>query len=409
MTPTTDKIQPLPRKNKSAKRWILIALLALLLVAAAIITPPLSSYASILGNLLVTPSLTPTITATAPATATVPAVAAAPATATAAAPATATAKATATAAATSTRTPTATQTMTLQAATEITIKVASVSSDLDLRDGPGRHYAAIRSLNYDEPLTLLGRYIYNTWLYVNTSDGQKGWVRINTVDLTGISLAYQPVQTPSSYPDVTITVSASVNLRAGPSKNFSKLGTLSYGDPLTLLGKLNDHTWLYVRTSAGQEGWVQTISVSIDERSLLYDYFPIQTPPPTETSTPVILPGIEGRWIDIDLSEQMLYANEGATRVAAFRVSTGIYLYPTEIGQFHILVKFPFADMRGSDYFLPDVPFVMYYSGDFGIHGTYWHNNFGTPMSRGCVNMNTSDAEWLYNWASVGTLVNIHR
>jgi lipoprotein-anchoring transpeptidase ErfK/SrfK len=121
------------------------------------------------------------------------------------------------------------------------------------------------------------------------------------------------------------------------------------------------------------------------------------------------LPGIEGRWIDIDLSEQMLYANDGATRVAAFQVSTGISLYPTEVGQFRIYVKYPFADMSGSDYFLPDVPFVMYYSGDFGIHGTYWHHNFGTPMSRGCVNMDIRDAEWLYNWASVGTLVNIHR
>jgi uncharacterized protein YraI len=404
VTPTTDKIQPPPRKNKLAKRWILIALLALLLVAAAMITTPaLSSYAPILGNLLVTPSLSPTVTATAPAAAT------APATATAAAPATATAKATATAAATSTRTPTATQTMTPQAATENTIKVASVTSELDLREGPGRHYAAIQSLNYDEPLTLLGRYIYKTWLYVSTADGQKGWVRINTVDTTGISLAYQPVKTPSSYPDVTITLSASVNLRAGPSMNFSKLGKLSYGDPLTLLGQLNDHTWLYVRTSAGQEGWVQTISVFIDERSLLYDYYPIQTPPPTETSTPVILPGIEGRWIDIDLSEQMLYANEGATRVAAFQVSTGTDLYPTEVGQFHIYVKYLFADMRGNDYYLPDVPFVMYYSGDFGIHGTFWHRNFGTPMSRGCVNMDIRDSEWLFNWASVGTLVNIHR
>jgi lipoprotein-anchoring transpeptidase ErfK/SrfK len=65
--------------------------------------------------------------------------------------------------------------------------------------------------------------------------------------------------------------------------------------------------------------------------------------------------------------------------------------------------------MRGDDYFLPDVPYTMYYSGYFAIHGTYWHHSFGTPMSRGCVNMDTNDAEWLYNWASFGTLVNIHR
>ncbi len=143
--------------------------------------------------------------------------------------------------------------------------------------------------------------------------------------------------------------------------------------------------------------------------TLITIMFRIATSPPTETSTPVILPGIEGRWIDVDLSEQMLFAYEGTERVASFLVSTGTALYPTEQGEYRIYVKFLFTDMHGSDYFLPDVPFTMYYSGDFSIHGTYWHHNFGTPMSHGCINMDTSEAEWLYNWASVGTIVNIHR
>jgi len=50
----------------------------------------------------------------------------------------------------------------------------------------------------------------------------------------------------------------------------------------------------------------------------------------------------------------------------------------------------------------------MYFYEGYSLHGTYWHHNFGHPMSHGCVNMRTSDAAWLYNWASVGTLVNIH-
>ncbi|NIV94533.1 L,D-transpeptidase family protein, partial [candidate division KSB1 bacterium] len=32
------------------------------------------------------------------------------------------------------------------------------------------------------------------------------------------------------------------------------------------------------------------------------------------------------------------------------------------------------------------------------LHGTYWHNNFGWPMSRGCVNLRTEDAKWLFRW-----------
>ena len=64
--------------------------------------------------------------------------------------------------------------------------------------------------------------------------------------------------------------------------------------------------------------------------------------------------------------------------------------------------------MSGPGYYLPDVPYVMYFYDGYGLHGTYWHSNFGTPMSHGCVNLSIPDAEWLYNWADVGTLVNIH-
>ena len=50
----------------------------------------------------------------------------------------------------------------------------------------------------------------------------------------------------------------------------------------------------------------------------------------------------------------------------------------------------------------------MYFYKGYGLHGTYWHNNFGTPMSHGCVNLATGDAGWLFSWASVGTVVNVH-
>ena len=92
----------------------------------------------------------------------------------------------------------------------------------------------------------------------------------------------------------------------------------------------------------------------------------------------------------------------------SFLVSTGTDLYPTETGQYNIYAKFLVSSMDGGDFFLPDVPWTMFYSGDFSIHGTYWHHNFGTPMSHGCVNMSIADAEWLYNFSDIGTLVNIH-
>lgn len=130
------------------------------------------------------------------------------------------------------------------------------------------------------------------------------------------------------------------------------------------------------------------------------------------TATPYAAPQPEigggERWIDVDLSQQRLYAYEGSTLVNSFIVSTGTWQTPTVTGEFKIWIKVRSQAMTGPGYYLPDVPFVMYFYKDYGLHGTYWHNNFGTPMSHGCVNLATPDAEWLYNFASVGTVVNVH-
>ena len=114
------------------------------------------------------------------------------------------------------------------------------------------------------------------------------------------------------------------------------------------------------------------------------------------------------RWIDVNLSKQTLDAVEGTTVVRSFLVSTGVSQFPTVTGQFHIYVKYLYTLMHGDNYYLPNVPYTMYFYKSYGIHGTYWHHNFGHRMSHGCVNMYTPDAEWMYYWASVGTLVNIH-
>jgi lipoprotein-anchoring transpeptidase ErfK/SrfK len=150
------------------------------------------------------------------------------------------------------------------------------------------------------------------------------------------------------------------------------------------------------------------------------------TPEPTPTQTPetvvtttqsdVISPLTElppnvaddERWIDVDLTHQVTYAYEGSTLIRTFIVSTGTQYHPTVTGQYHIYVKYRYTDMAGPGYYLPDVPYTMYFYKGYSLHGTYWHDNFGQPMSHGCVNMRTSDAEWLFYWASVGTLVNVH-
>ncbi len=132
------------------------------------------------------------------------------------------------------------------------------------------------------------------------------------------------------------------------------------------------------------------------------------TAPTVAPYTPPQVTGTGERWIDVDLSQQRVYAYEGDTLMNSFVVSTGTWQTPTVTGKFRIWVKVRSQAMTGPGYYLPDVPYVMYFYKDYGLHGTYWHNNFGTPMSHGCVNLTISDAEWLYNFASVGTVVNVH-
>lgn len=114
------------------------------------------------------------------------------------------------------------------------------------------------------------------------------------------------------------------------------------------------------------------------------------------------------RWIEIDLTRQRLIAWEGTEAVYAVVISTGKDGTPTPTGAFAIQSKHEVARMQGADYDVPDVPFTMYYYGGYAIHGAYWHNNFGTPVSHGCTNVAVNHAEWLFNWADLGTSVVVH-
>lgn len=122
---------------------------------------------------------------------------------------------------------------------------------------------------------------------------------------------------------------------------------------------------------------------------------------PSATPLPAISPPVVAgeKWIDVDLTLQRLTAYEGNTPVFQALVSTGLPNTPTVVGQFHIYWKLSSTAMAGPGYYLPGVPYTMYFYRGYALHGTYWHNNFGRPMSHGCVNLRTEDAQWLFNWA----------
>ena len=114
------------------------------------------------------------------------------------------------------------------------------------------------------------------------------------------------------------------------------------------------------------------------------------------------------RWLEVDLSEQQLTAWQGENPQYRTIVSTGKPATPTLSGIFAISRKLSQDRMRGVDYDVPNVPDVMYYHRGYAIHGAYWHNQFGTPVSHGCINLPLEAAQTLFEWTPVGTTVVIH-
>ena len=119
--------------------------------------------------------------------------------------------------------------------------------------------------------------------------------------------------------------------------------------------------------------------------------------------------------IVVSVANQALWAYEEGEMVMSTYVSTGtaeVVETTTPVGAWSILTKFDVQDMEGTisgeHYFVEDVPYVMYFDNlGNALHGTYWHSNFGTPMSHGCINLPMDVASWMYGWAGVGTAVTV--
>jgi hypothetical protein len=124
---------------------------------------------------------------------------------------------------------------------------------------------------------------------------------------------------------------------------------------------------------------------------------------------------LDEKRIEVNLSKQVLTAYENEQVVLETTISSGIATAnpdpkalstQTPIGEFRILSKYPSKHMGNGnlfatpeDYELPGVPWTCFFhEAGYAFHGTYWHDNFGTPMSRGCINMRIEEAKWLFRW-----------
>lgn len=127
-----------------------------------------------------------------------------------------------------------------------------------------------------------------------------------------------------------------------------------------------------------------------------------------------VRPHVRDKRIVIDLAEQWLVAYESDKPVLEQRISSGMrHLargaaidYRTRPGTYQVTQKRPTTHMIGGTggidaYDLPGVPWAVFFSyTGLGIHGTYWHNDFGRPRSHGCIHVPPHVARWLYRWTA---------
>ncbi|WP_437985570.1 L,D-transpeptidase family protein [Sorangium sp. So ce117] len=122
---------------------------------------------------------------------------------------------------------------------------------------------------------------------------------------------------------------------------------------------------------------------------------------------------VRGRkWIDVSIDKQSLVAYEGTRPVYVTLVSTGAdglgdpkTTRSTIQGLFRIHTKHVTVTMDGDEededpFDFRDVPFVQYFTEGFAFHAAYWHDDFGTARSHGCVNLSPLDAAWLFEWTT---------
>lgn len=161
--------------------------------------------------------------------------------------------------------------------------------------------------------------------------------------------------------------------------------------------------------AAGQSGRElgDTSGIASDFAAQLADGNAVFALPVTEV--PVTTVSLARR-IEVNLTRQTTTLFENGQAVNTYAISSGLPGTLTPTGDFRVFAHVRIQDMGcfpGAAYCTEDVPWVTYFAPNIAFHGTYWHNNFGTPMSHGCINMPVDVARYVYDWAPVGTEVSV--
>jgi hypothetical protein len=172
-------------------------------------------------------------------------------------------------------------------------------------------------------------------------------------------------------------------------------------DPRQQLARFQEIDVLEERQNGGHRWFRFANSAWLSDRDVRA---PTHADPPSE-----LRPG--ERWLDVDVASQTLTAYVGDQPVFATLVSTGLGAEGSSLatprGTHRLWVKLRTSTMANLDdesatetYALQAVPWVMFFDHGYGLHGTFWHHEFGTRHSHGCVNLSALDAERLFAWTS---------
>lgn len=253
----------------------------------------------------------------------------------------------------------------------------------------------------------------------------------NVQVVTDLMKAWMPVNPDSPIakdPTVTYVEATSHTVFGGFRDFWWSTGDVSFlGNPLTQeynIGSTTYQVFEFGQLKWTSEGGVQLVPVG----EVLANKYNIDTAPSVQGDIPTydealfvkpgptygeFVPGGGEVWIDVNLSYQYMTIYQADNILLELYVSTGTPGWETPTGTYYINRMLVSDDMVGSvsgtSWFVPAVPHAMYFTNEgHAIHGTYWHNNFGVPMSHGCINMPEWAAAYLYSIAYVGVRIEIH-
>jgi len=196
------------------------------------------------------------------------------------------------------------------------------------------------------------------------------------------------------------------NVRTRPTTEADIAEVLVFGDEVTVSAWVKGE-----EVFKGANLWAQ-----VGKDKFTYARNVGRNAPVAATPIPAEAPAI-GRWIDVNLTQQLMNAYDGRDLKRTIVTTTGMAGWETPPGYYAINARVPNETMTsgaiGAEHFykLEDVLFTQYFSArGHAIHYAWWRTpeTIGRPGSHGCLNTLLDDARFLWDWANIGTPVLVH-